>query len=478
MSNHQTFTKLEIVLEEIRDRWEIPGMAVGIVDEGKIAYAQGFGVQSLQTLTPVTTDSIFCLASIAKCFVACAVLQLIEQGRLALDGTINEYLPYFSLDDERYRQISLRQVLSHTSGIPDMDEIEYDELVAHPEYDEGTAERYVRNLSKRKMVAAPGERFAYSNIAYNVLGDLIAKVSGQTFESYMKENILNPSGMPNSTFYYPEVPYERIAVPHLRAPGMVVNPVYPYHRADAPSSFLHSTVVEMCHWAITSLNQGVYDEKRILNPASYDLMWRPVAERGFPPWREEMGLGWSLGHFDGKRVVGHGGGGFGWTCLLTLFPESKQAVIVLSNEESSAHERVMEAALYTLFGKEPQVGTISWMIPIAKALQKGGIREAYDRLEQIKENTVYDLDAGELNSLYFQLMSAKKYDMAEDVLNLNLHVFPDNLGLYLFSAKKHLIRNEQEQAKAVLHRALEISPGNQTVISMLRTIEVENGGMG
>jgi CubicO group peptidase (beta-lactamase class C family) len=131
----------------------------------------------------------------------------------------------------------------------------------------------------------------------------------------------------------------------------MVNPKYPYHRADAPASFLHSTLMDMCHWAITNLNRGLYQQQRILNPASYELMWTPVVRRGVPPWREEMGLGWSLGHYEGRQMVGHGGGGFGWTCLLTLLPNTNQVVVVLSNEQSSAHERAMEAALQTLFGQ-------------------------------------------------------------------------------------------------------------------------------
>ena len=126
--------KLDSVLEEIIARWGIPGLGVGIVDEDEIVYAKGFGVQSLETRAPVTPDSIFCVASISKCFVASAVMQLVEQGKLHLDAPLVQYLPYFKLDDERYRQITLRQILSHTSGMPDMDEGEYDELVAHPEY--------------------------------------------------------------------------------------------------------------------------------------------------------------------------------------------------------------------------------------------------------------------------------------------------------------------------------------------------------
>jgi len=228
-------------------------------------------------------------------------------GKVHLDAPFVQYLPYFKLDDERYLQITLRQMLSHTSGMPDTDESEYDMLVAHPEYDDGAAERYVRSLSNRKMVAAPGERFSYSNIAYNVLGDMIAKVSGQTFEACMKEHILLPAGMPDSTLFFQEVDRDRLAVPHLRTPEMTVNPIYPYHRADAPASFLHSTIVDMCHWCITCLNGGVYNDQRILTPASYEMMWIPVARRGYPPFYEDTGLGWTLGHYDGVKTVSHGG---------------------------------------------------------------------------------------------------------------------------------------------------------------------------
>ena len=126
------YARLDFVLGEIITRWGVPGLGVGIVENGEIVYARGFGVQSLETQAPVTPDSIFCLASIAKCFVASGIMQLVEQGRLELDAPLIQYLPYFRLDDERYKQITLRQVLSHTSGMPDMDENEYDDLVAHP----------------------------------------------------------------------------------------------------------------------------------------------------------------------------------------------------------------------------------------------------------------------------------------------------------------------------------------------------------
>jgi hypothetical protein len=175
--------ELDTVLQEIIARWGIPGMAVGIVQGDEIVYAKGFGVQSMKTQTPVTVDSIFCTASVSKCFVATAIMQLAERGQINLDAPLVQYLPYFQMDDERHRQILIRQILSHTSGMPDMADDEYDEFLSHPEWDDGAAERYTRSLVDKKLIANPGERFSYSNIAYNVLGDVIAKVSGKSFGS-------------------------------------------------------------------------------------------------------------------------------------------------------------------------------------------------------------------------------------------------------------------------------------------------------
>ena len=464
--------KLDAVLEEIIDRWGIPGLGVGIVHQSEIVYAKGFGMQSLETGVPVTLNSIFCVASIAKCFVATAVMQLAEQGKIHLDAPLVLYLPYFKLDDERYQQITLRQVLSHTSGMPDFDESEYDELVSHPEYDDGTAERYVRGLNSRKLVAAPGERFLYSNLAYNVLGDLIAKISGLTFEVYMKEHLLLPAGLSDSTFFFPEVARDKLAVPHLRTPEMVVNPVYPYNRADAPASFLHSTTEDMCHWCSACLNQGVYNGQRILTSASYDLMWTPVARWGFPPLYEDIGLGWTLGHFDGVNTVSHGGMGFGWTGFLTILPDKKRAAIILCNEESSARSRTVRAVLHALLGREPAVDTVSWMVPISQALKEGGIRSAYIRYAELKDSRSdeYFFDADELVNLTYQLMSVKKLDLAIDVLGLNIHAFPEHLDSYLTLANLYIQKGARTQAEGILQKALAIKPDRAAVAEALEKV--------
>jgi CubicO group peptidase (beta-lactamase class C family) len=430
---------LERVLQEIMTRWDVPGLAVGMVKDGEIVYAKGFGVQSLETQAPVTTDSVFCVQSVSKTFVATAILQLAERGQLELDAPIVQYLPYFQMDDERYRQITIRQALSHTSGMPDIEEIDYVELVTHPEYDDGAAERFVRSLSNRRLIANPGERFSYSNIAYNVLGDVLAKVSGKSFEATMREQILIPSGMPNSTFMWTDVPANVLAMPHLRSPAMQVNPIYPYHRADAPASFLHTMVVELCHWAITSLSRGNYLGQRILSPAGYELMWKPVAKRGDPPsLYEQMGLGWTLGHFKDVRTVCHGGGGFGGTAFLLLLPERNCAAVVLCNEESDAHRQAVLAAADTLLEQKPQAKRVSWMVPISRAMAEGGIESAYACYAEIKvRQDEFFIGENDLLDLALQLFSARKIDLAIDVLNLNMHVFPEHIESCLEQVKRY-----------------------------------------
>jgi CubicO group peptidase (beta-lactamase class C family) len=464
--------ELTTVLEEIIHRWEIPGLAVGIVRDGEIVYAKGFGVQSLETRTPITLESIFCIASASKNFVASAVMQLAERGRIDLDAPIVRYLPYFALEDKRYPQITIRQALSHTSGMPDIDELEYNNMLDNPEYDDRASERFVRGLGNRQMVSNPGERFAYSNIAYNVLGDLIAKVTGMSFEAYMKDNVLVPSGMPSSTFLMEEVARNLLAVPHLRTPAMSVSPIYPYTRADAPASFMHTNVIDMCHWIMTCLNQGGFNGQNVLSPGSIDAMWRPVVSWGYPPFYEDMGLGWVLGQYHGVKTASHGGMGMGWIDFLILLPEMKRGAVIMGNAESFARARIIRAVVDTMLEQKPRVEAVSWIIPVSQAMANGGIEAAYDCYERLtaSDNQDYYFDEDDLINMVFQMTLAKKTDLVEDVLKFNIHVFPDSIHSFIMLAKIYLQNGRQAQAGECLERVLTIDPENTEAKSLLRRI--------
>jgi len=303
---------------------DFPGFAIGVVKNGKLIYARGFGVAKLGGNTPVTSKSLFHMASVTKTFVATAIMQLVDKGKIDLEAPLVRYLPYFRLDDERYRTITIRQMLSHTSGIPDTTDYHWDK----PEYDNGALERFVRSVAGQKLVFAPGERFAYSNTAYEILGDVIAKVSGESFEDYVQHNILTPLGMKDSTLLVREANPQLLTSPHiLENEQMVVSKVFPYNRAHAPSSTMYSNIEDMSRWAMANLNHGELDGKVILKRETAELMWRPVVDA----LGMKEGMSWFTTESQGHRLVLHSGGDPGFESLLVLAPDDAVAVVVMCN---------------------------------------------------------------------------------------------------------------------------------------------------
>jgi len=341
--------KLDPIIQQIIESWELPGMTVSIVKDNKIIYAKAFGVKNIENKEPLTEKSLFHMASVSKPFSATAIMQLVEQGKVDLDDPVIKYLPYFKVDDERYKEITVRQMLGHISGMPDVRNYGWNK----PEYDDGALERYVRSLENRKLKWEPGEKFAYSNMAFEVLGDLIAKVSGTSFEDYIKKNILNPLEMHESTFLKKKVSPELATTPHRRRDKTYVSSIYPYNRPHAPSSTLHSNVLEMCNWAIANMNRGEFKGKRILKSSSYDILWEPAALNNGRT--TAVGLSWFIGTYREIKTISHGGGDVGYRTNFTMLPEKSIAVVILSNCDFAPVRPVTNAVLDILLGYEPRI---------------------------------------------------------------------------------------------------------------------------
>jgi CubicO group peptidase (beta-lactamase class C family) len=319
--------RLDAVLTRAVAEQHIPGLAIGVVQNGKLVYGRGFGVMEIgKPDKPVTTQTLFHMASITKPFVATSVMQLWEQGKVDLDAPIKKYVPYFQLSDARAASITVRQMLTHTSGMPDVEDYEWNK----PQYDEGALERYVRSLTDQKLRWDPGTKFAYSNMAYEVLGDLVAKVSGQSFEDYVAVHILQPLAMTSSTLLLRKADPAKLAAGHTRrtAGGMKVVTHYPYNRAHTPSSNLHSNVDDMARWAMANMNRGDLDGHRILKDSTYDVMWKPHAQR---TESARVGISWFLTEVQGEKAVMHNGGDDGFATRLVLFPERRTAVFYMLN---------------------------------------------------------------------------------------------------------------------------------------------------
>jgi CubicO group peptidase (beta-lactamase class C family) len=322
--------RLDREIERIFSQSDCPGLAVGVVIDQELVYAQGFGVVNLETGGQVTPRTLFHMASVTKPFVATSIVQLLEQGKLSLDDPIVKHLPYFQMTDRRYEALTIRQFLTHSSGMPDVDDYHWDE----PEYDEGALERYVRSLADRALVSVPGEGFNYSNMAFEVLGDLIAKVSGQSFAGYAKEHILLPLSMNDSSILIRDVDPALLANGHVEEEGgeIRVSEHYAYNRAHGPSSCLYSNVIDLSRWAIANMNRGELEGARILDASSYDLLWTPEVEvRARGSSRVHVGLSWFLTDEGGDQMVNHGGRDIGYTTNFVMVPDAGVAVIVLSN---------------------------------------------------------------------------------------------------------------------------------------------------
>lgn len=301
-----------------------PGLTAAVVRDGEVIYVGAFGVRRLGRSEALTPDHVFHFASVSKPFVATAIVQLMEQGKVGLDDRVTDHLPYFRLADDRYRMITIRQMLNHTAGMVDVEDYEWDS----PQYDDGAAERFVREMAADGMLWAPGEGWRYSNKAFDALGDVIAKISGISFEEYVQTHILDPIGMELSSFVYPDIAENLRTTGHVGTPARV-SEVYPYNRRHAPSSTLNSSVAQMVNWMLVNLNRGELRGRRILKRESYDLLWEATIDTGGDASR--VGLSWFLSEFQGHRTVGHGGGDAGFRSYILLMPDDGIGVVVASN---------------------------------------------------------------------------------------------------------------------------------------------------
>jgi len=302
----------------------IPGLTAAVVRHGNVIYIGAFGVRQLGEGEELTPQHVFHFASVSKPFVATAIMQLVEQGRLELDDPPTKFLPYFRLADERFREITIRQMLNHTSGMPDVVDYEWD----NPQLDEKAAERYVRGMSSERLLWAPGGGWRYSNMAFDALGDVIAKASGSSFEEYARANILVPLGMDRSSFIYLEIDEALRTTGHVGAPAEV-SPVYPYNRRHAPSSTLNSSVSQMIRWMLANLHRGELDGRRILGAGSYELLWTPTTDTSTDGI--QVGLSWFISEHAGHRIVFHGGGDTGFRSYVLLLPDNGIGIVLASN---------------------------------------------------------------------------------------------------------------------------------------------------
>jgi len=420
--------ELDDVLKQIIAEWEIPGMAVAIVDEHGPVFESYYGFQNIQTGTKISEKSQFCIASVSKIFVALEIMKMHSENLIDINDLAIKYLPDFSMLDSNYEKITIRMILCHKSGIPDLSDLEYDLLLSNLVFDDDALIKHVAKVRQMKLLFEPDEQFSYSNIGYDLLGRIIEVVRGVSFEEAMKNDLLLPLQMHNSTFLFGEVDTERVAWPHLRSPQMIPSPKYPYNRGDSPASFLHSTLHDMISLAKFCIAKGSVNGEQWLLESLFLEMTIPTASRGYPPFYESAGLGWTIGHYHDELVLSHGGMGFGWNDFFMVFPNKKMAAIILVNEESFSRARIIRAVGDAILGIKPQQGSLSWVLNVNRAYVSGGKGEMIDAIRNLQKtqplNVIIDID--DLTNVFFQIYYSGKCETALDYLDAIHKCFPES----------------------------------------------------
>jgi CubicO group peptidase (beta-lactamase class C family) len=316
-----------------------PGLAVGIVDQGRLRCGQGFGVRRLGATDPVTASTNFHMASVSKTFVAAAIVKLVSDGRVRLDDTVTQFIPSFRLIDPRFRKITLRHLLNHTSGLPDVEDYGWDK----PQRDEQALSRYVGSLKTLRLRSAPGSRFHYSNIGTEVLGAVIARVSGVSFEDFVAARLLVPTGMDRSSFIYvPGQPAEQAAPHVIDASGQrVTSQVYPFSRSHGPSSTLQSNVIDMARWLGAMSPTRPDNAHPFLTTAQRRTLFTPLRrdiskdEPDRIPSGVQVALAWFVIPYQTRQLIAHPGADQGFASLIVLDPTHKTGVVVLTNADQT-----------------------------------------------------------------------------------------------------------------------------------------------
>jgi CubicO group peptidase (beta-lactamase class C family) len=456
--------RLDSFLAAAVEAYDIPGLTVAVVRQGENVYENAFGVENLDTGEPLSPQHLFHFASVSKPFVATAVMQLVEQGKIDLDEKVITYLPYFELADPAYAEITIRQMLNHTSGMPDVEDYEWD----NPQTDEGAAERYVRSLSGESMIGPPGGQCVYSNMAFDTLGDVIAKVSGLSFEAYVKKNILDPLGMVESDFLYPETNPELRTTGHVWNVGPSVSEHYPYNRRHAPSSTLNSSVHEMARWVQGNLQRGELEGTRILQDSSYDVLWAPSAEMG----TSQVGLSWFLRDFDGIPTISHGGGDTGFSSYIILLPEDNSGFVLASNYDRTPMGMLRDGVIGILQGEEPDRPLRPIGSDFAKVYFEEGLESAKSFYQQAAENraTEYFFSDRQINSIGYLLLDQGDIEGAIEVLEFNATLYPEVGNAYDSLGEAYLAKGDDALAIQSYSKALELDPDNDHARDVLQSL--------
>lgn len=359
ISSHQIDSVVELTMKT----FDVPGIAVAVVKDGKIIHEKGYGVRSLNTMQKTDEHTLFGIASNSKAFTVASLGILVDEGKLKWDDRVTDYIPAFKLYAPYVTEdFTIRDLTTHRSGLG----LGAGDLMIWPDSSTFTLADIIHNLRFLKQVSDFRTKYDYDNLLYIVAGEVVARVSGMSWEDFVQTKIMNPLQMTESAPNYDRVKNKSNVIdPHAPVNGkvQVIHRDWKYV-ADAAGG-IYSSVHDMSKWIIMQMHDGKYGEglkDQLLTEKTHNEMWTPqtiIPVRGPTPYNTHFasyGLGWFLSDENGYKVPTHTGGLAGIVTQVTLVPELQLGIIVFTNQQSGAAftaiTNTIKDSYYGIHGKD------------------------------------------------------------------------------------------------------------------------------
>lgn len=437
-----------------------------VVDKGEVVYKKGVGMANMEWQIPNQPDTKHRLGSITKQFTAMLILQLAAEGKLDLQAPISDYLTEYPNGHDP--KITTHHLLTHTSGIPN--------YTAFPGFfkDESrnpyTPDEFLKKFEDKELDFAPGEKFSYSNSGYFLLGVIIEKVSGKSYETMLHEKIFTPLNMNDSGYDHHEEILKNRATGYEKQGNTYVNSRYLDMSIPYAAGSLYSTVEDLHLW-----DQALYTNK--LLPKEYmELYFKPYV-KAFG--NNHYAYGWGVGKdvignsSDSIYTISHGGGINGFNTLISRSPSDKSLVVLLNNTGGAPLNQMTRSIRGILYDKDYDLPKKSVAYDVLGVIQSEGLEAGTAHYNKIKAADQYDLNENEMNQIGYRLMGEDKNEEALQVFKWNVEAFPKSANVYDSYGEAFMKLGQNEQAIENYKKSIELNPGNQNGIDMLKKLGID-----
>jgi len=456
--------KIDALMKRYADQGLFSG-SVLVADHGKVIYRKGFGWANAEWKIPNAPDTKFRIGSVTKQFTAMLVMQLVEEGKLRLDGAIGDYLPEYPAGPGR--AITIHQLLTHSSGLHNYTALPrfFPELSRNPY-------RPVDLLAlfdSLPLDFQPGSRWSYSNSGYITLGAIIERVSGQAYDVLLRERVLEPLGLMDTGYDWNATVLANRAEGYTRGFDGDAHANYLDMSTPFSAGGMYSTAEDLYRW------DQALAARRLLSPASYASYLAPQVQVG--PGLE-YGYGWLYGKVDrgpgGDSVmtVRHNGGINGFQSCNFTIPDDGIAIIWLDN--TSQDREIQEGITDLLYGRPAKAPPVSIARTIYPIILRQGADSAVRRYHELKRQAPerYDFSEAEVNQLGYHLLQHSRPADAVKILQLNAEQHPESSNAYDSLGEAWLAAGDTAKAVVNYQRSLELDPGNQNAVQLLRRLGV------